>query len=94
MIYAQGFNCHKAARRLKIAYNNAKVILSVFRREGRIKQIPFHLKRLVADFKKDPQNLYMSMDDVNFRELHKIFYPKLNFSVDGRTQNSRSKKAQ
>ena len=90
MIYAQGFNCHKAARILKIAYNNAKVILSVFRREGRIKQIPFHLKRLVADFKQDPQNLHMSIDDVNFRELHKIFYPKLNFSVNGRAQNSRS----
>ena len=81
MIYADGYSCHKAARMLKIAYNNAKVILTVFRKEGRIKQIPIRLKRLVADFKTDPYNLKKTLDQQTYKEMRKIFFPKLDFIV-------------
>lgn len=81
MIYAGGYSCHKAARMLKIAYNNAKVILTVFRKEGRIKQIPIRLKRLVADFKADPYNLKKKLDQQTYKEMRKIFFPKLDFIV-------------
>ena len=38
-------SCHKAARILGIAYNNAKVIHRIFKSEKRIKQTPKYLKR-------------------------------------------------
>ena len=82
MIFAEGYSCHRAARTLNIAYNNAKVILTVFRREGRVKQIPIRLKRFVADFKTDPTNARGTLDVVTFKEMRKIFYPKLNFNAD------------
>jgi hypothetical protein len=83
MIFAEGYSCHRAARVLKIAYNNAKVILTVFRREGRVKQIPIRLKRFVADFKSDPNNVNGTLDTETYKEMRKIFFPKLNFSADG-----------
>lgn len=86
MIYADGYSCHKAARMLKIAYNNAKVILTVFRREGRIKQIPIRLKRLVADFKMDPNNLKKTLDNETYKEMRKIFFPKLSWNANCTSQ--------
>lgn len=83
MIFYEGYSCHRAARVLKIAYNNAKVILTVFRREGRVKQIPIRLKRFVADFKSDPNNVNGTLDTETYKEMRKIFFPKLNFSADG-----------
>lgn len=93
MIFAEGYSCHRAARVLKIAYNNAKVILTVFRREGRVKQIPIRLKRFVADFKSDPNNVNGTLDTETYKEMRKIFFPKLNFSVDGQTRANREKPA-
>jgi hypothetical protein len=93
MIFAEGYSCHRAARVLKIAYNNAKVILTVFRREGRVKQIPIRLKRFVADFKSDPNNVKGTLDTETYKEMRKIFFPKLNFSADGLTRANREKSA-
>lgn len=91
MIYAEGYSCHRAARLLKIAYNNAKVILTVFRREGRVKQIPIRLKRFVADFKADPTNANSTLDADTFKEMRKIFFPKLDFNAEGCTGAAREK---
>lgn len=93
MILAEGYSCHRAARVLKIAYNNAKVILTVFRREGRVKQIPIRLKKFVADFKSDPNNVNGTLDTETYKEMRKIFFSKLNFSVDGQTRANREKPA-
>ena len=40
-----GMSCHKAAKVLDIPYNNAKVILRIYNKENRIKQIPKEQKR-------------------------------------------------
>jgi transposase len=50
-----GHSCRFAAKRLKISYNNAKSICRTFRKQGRVKATPKHLKRLVGRYRRDPE---------------------------------------
>jgi hypothetical protein len=59
-------SCHKASKILGIAYNNAKVIYRIYKKEGRIKQTPKFLKRHAKALKG--QGSLMDIDP-NRREL-------------------------
>ena len=58
-------SCHKAAKQLGIAYNNAKVIYRIFKKEGRINQTPKQLKRHAKIFQaaRHPDSCLRHMDD-------------------------------
>ena len=48
-----GMSCHKASKVLNIAYNNAKVIFRIFKKENRIRQTPKQLKRHAKTIRAD-----------------------------------------
>jgi len=48
LIVGKGLSCLQASKIVGIPYNNAKMILRVFKNENRIKQIPKQLKRKCA----------------------------------------------
>jgi hypothetical protein len=69
LVENSGYSCRKAAARLGIAYNNAKVICRVYRTTGRTHGTPKHLKRLVARYMKDPHNLNLDPTSERYHEL-------------------------
>ena len=58
-------SCHKAAKQLGIAYNNAKVIHRIFKKEGRINQTPKQLKRhaKILQAAQNPDSCFHHMED-------------------------------
>ena len=61
-----------AAQLVGIPYNNAKVIYRVYRREGRVRGTPKHLKRMVARFQADPENFNGDSSDPRVVEMKKF----------------------
>ena len=59
----------KAAELAGIPYNNAKVIYRIYRREGRIKGTPKHLKRMVAKYRADPDHFDLADSDPRVVEM-------------------------
>ena len=46
-------SCHKASKLLNIAYNNAKVIFRIYKKEKRIRQTPKEQKRHAKAIRAD-----------------------------------------
>lgn len=53
LLTENGLSLKKASEKVGIPYNNAKVIFRIYRKEGRIKGTPKHLKRAVARIKEN-----------------------------------------
>lgn len=63
-----GKSCHSVAKCIGIGYNNAKMIVRAYRREGRVDAVPQHLKRLMALYKRDP-NMKLDSRLLRHRDL-------------------------
>ena len=80
-IQEENISCRMAAKKLGITYNNAKVIYRVYRKEGRTKATPKHLKRLVAKFNRDPK-LLVDQDEPKVQELMDFIKTKTDLQSD------------
>ena len=50
-----GVNLHRAAKQCGIKFQNARLILRVYKQEGRQKCTPLNLRRFVGEYKKHPE---------------------------------------
>jgi hypothetical protein len=70
LIDREGMTCRDAAERLGMPYNTAKVIKRVWKKEGRVRAVPPHLKRMFAWYKRDRDELRQRKGNTRkFREL-------------------------
>ena len=73
---AKGISCRAAAQIVGINYNNAKVIARVYRREGRTRSVPKHLKRIKGLYNKNPSMKPVGKQTARLKELKDLLGPK------------------
>jgi len=53
----EGVNLYRAAKQCGVKFQNARLILRVYKKEGRPYGIPLNLRRLVGEFRKNPEKV-------------------------------------